>query len=240
MVGTLDRCWLFVYRTSVEAARAELPRGLAPVTHHDFAFWNVVVCHVRDMRPRGAPPALGISYWQVSYRLYVRLHAAGEPMPIDGLYFVRSDSDNPMIRLAGNRVTDFAFHRASIAVDDRQNDVYMRVRSREAPASVGLTRAVPPSLSAGSPFASLEEAAALLQYKPFGISVDAGETANVVAITRDEAAWHARLVRVASAHWGFFQRREVQLELCYEVDPIDYRWNRGRTYRVLHGLSDVP
>ena len=88
-------------------------------------------------------------------------------------------------------------------------------------------------MAPGSPFASLEEAAALLQYKPFGISVDAARReANVVAILRDEADWHTRLVRVADAHWGFFEHRNVQLELCYQVAPIEYQWQRGEVYRI--------
>jgi hypothetical protein len=231
-VGTLDPCWLFVYRTSVEDALAVLPRGLAPVTHHGFAFWNVVVCRVSDMRPRGAISGLGVSFWQVSYRIYVRAHIVGDPSTIDGIYFVRSDCDNALIRLGGNRITDFAFHRAHIAVDERGDNVYLRVRS-DAPASVHLVRSGAPSLAQGSPFATIEEAAGLLQYKPFGISVDErGRFANVVAITRDEARWRTRLVQVPSANWSFFAGRPAQLELCYEAAPILYRWNRGVDYRL--------
>src|SRR4051812_42714640 len=115
MVGRLDPCWLFAYRTPAQEARAFLPPALEPVTHGGFAFWNVVVCRVQRMRPWFAPAPLGVSYWHIAYRLYVRFHPAqGEP--IEGLYFVRSDCDSWLMALAGNLVTDFRFHTAAVRV----------------------------------------------------------------------------------------------------------------------------
>src|ERR671932_694489 len=85
MVGRLDPCWLFAYRTLEEEARRVLPPALEPVTYGGFAFWNVVVCRVRRMRPWFAPAALGVSYWHVAYRLYVRFYPA-QGAAIEGLY----------------------------------------------------------------------------------------------------------------------------------------------------------
>ena len=53
MVGTIDQCLLFTFQSPPEWAEALLPDCLTPVVHNGCAFWNVVVCHVRDMRPRG-------------------------------------------------------------------------------------------------------------------------------------------------------------------------------------------
>jgi len=78
-----------------------------------------------------------------------------------------------------------------------------------------------------SVFDSIEEAAAFLKYKPRGFSVAKDGRVNVVRIVRDEAAWRARPVEVVSQRWAFFDGRKVAPELCTEVDPIAYRWNRG-------------
>src|SRR5437763_16699429 len=111
IIGTLDRCWLFVYQTPIEEARALLPRELEPVTHGGCAFWNVVVCHLRQMRPKPLPAFLGVSYWHVAYRFHVRFRPRSGP-PVEGLYFVRSDCDSPLMTWAGNLLTDFNFHTA--------------------------------------------------------------------------------------------------------------------------------
>ncbi len=230
-VGTLDRCWLFVYRTPVAEARGYLPKALEPVTRGGHAFWNVVVSHIHRMRPKGCPAFIGVDYWHVAYRLYVRCQPPGRPEPIEGLYFLRSDCDSPLMTLAGNALTDFRFHTSGIEVETRGESVQIQVASSEASARAALLPGQPPSLQPGSPFGSLEEAASFLKYRPFGISVDEGRgEANVVEITRKERAWRSPLVHVAEAGWQFFAGKQVALELCYEVEPIAYQWNRGKVY----------
>lgn len=233
MRALLDRCWLFAYRTSPEAARRYLPEALEPVRHGGYAYWNVVVSHLSRIRPARLPEAVGISYWHVAYRLYVRLPVTGGA-PIEGLFFVRSDCDNPLMTLAGNLLTDFHFHTSGIDVEERGETVAIAVRSPDAPAEARLRRTTPDQLPAGSPFGSVAEAAAALKYRPFGISVDpARRLANVVRIGRDERAWRSHPVEVEHALWAFFADKPVEFELAYEVEPIPYRWHRGRYLRLL-------
>jgi hypothetical protein len=230
MVGVLDRCWLFTYQTPEEEARALLPRQLEPVTHGGCAFWSVVVCHIQAMRPKPLPALLGMSYWHVAYRFYVRCHPASGP-PLEGLYFLRSDCDRPLITLLGNLLTDYQFHTAGVEVAEEPPFVHFSVRSPDAPAHATLDRSRPAELPTHSVFASLDEAAAFLKYQPRALSITEDGRVNVVAITRDEAAWNSRLVTVTGAEWKFLEGRTVRPEICYEVEPIAYQWNRGRQVR---------
>lgn len=229
MRGTIERCWLFTFRAPAEAARRELPPGLAPVTRGDLAFWNVVVSHIGSMRPEPLPAVLGVSYWHVAYRLYVRFAPPGGE-PIEGLYFARSDCDSRLMVLAGNLLTDYRFHTAGVRVDDRGRTVEMRVEAPEAAAHATISRAATPELPPGSAFGSLDEAAAWLKYRPFGISVDTRVSASVVRIRRREDLWRSRVVGVVAQEWAFFRGREVSPELCFEVEPIEYAWERARSY----------
>ena len=227
LVGTIDRCWLFVYQTPAADARRLVPDTLELVTREGCAFWNIVVCRLRGMRPRGFPAFLGVGYWHVAYRFYVRFHPASGP-PIEGLYFLRSDCDHRVMSVMGNALTDFHFHTAGIEAAEQGTLLSLMVRSPDAPARATVDRAKPAELPPHSGFSSLEEAAAFLKYKPFGISLDPAGNANIVAIQREESAWKSRLVRVVSAEWRFFDGKTVRPEICYEVEPIDYQWNRGR------------
>jgi uncharacterized protein DUF2071 len=227
MVGTLDRCWLSVYQTPIEEARALLPRELEPVTHGGCAFWNVLVCHLHRMRPKPLPAFLGVSYWHVAYRLYARFNPASGPA-LEGLYFLRSDCDSRLMTGLGNLLTDFRFHTAGIEVVEEAPLVRLTVCSPDAPAAATLDRAQPPQLAAHSAFASLEEAAAFLKYQPRALSITPGGQASIVSIQRDEAAWKYRLVTVTDARWKFLEGKTVRPEICYEVAPIAYQWNRGR------------
>lgn len=225
MRGVLDRCWLFTYQTSIASARAILPPPLEPVTHGESAFWNVVVCHIRSMRPAPLPDWVGLSYWHVAYRLYAKFRKANGEI-VEGLYFVRSDCDSRLIASVGNLVTDFNFNVALVAVSETTESIDCRIQSTDAPAHLILDRSAPPLLARDSAFASLAEAAAFLKYKPRSLSVTRG-CVHVLAIAREEAAWKSRLIHVKKADWRFFAEKAVQPEICYEVAPIAYQWNRG-------------
>jgi hypothetical protein len=173
----------------------------------------------------------GIRYWHVAYRLYVRYRAAATPEPIEGLYFVRSDCNNPLIAAAGNRLTDFRFHRASIQVNEGRSTVTIQIESPDAAAYASLRPEVPPQRAPHSAFSSLDQAAAFLKYKPAGISLTEDGAANVVHITRSEATWQSKLVQVETATWEFLKDKPAKPEICFQVEPISYQWNRGEIYR---------
>jgi len=232
VVGTITRCLLFTYRTPAADATRLLPRPLEAVTRDGYAFWNIVVSRLRAMRPPGFPALVGVDYWHVAYRLYVRLPLPGG-RAIEGLYFTRSDCDNRLMTLAGNLLTGFNFHTTPIRLDARDGGLDLDIASPDAPARARVLPRRTPELAPGSPFASLDEAAVFLKYKPFGIAIDKKGDANVVRITRREDAWRARLIQVEFAHWTYFDDKAVQPEICYEVAPIVYRWNRGEVLRTV-------
>lgn len=226
MTGTLDRCWLFTFQTPEEDAWGELPEPLEPVTHNGCAFWNVVVSRILRMRPKGAPAVLGVSYWHVGYRLYARFQPKSGPA-VEGLYFARSDCDSPLMTAAGNLLTDYHFHTAPIEVHEEDRCVEIGIASPDSPAHAELCLVAPAQLSPYSAFCTLDEAAAFLKYKPFGLSVHPGGKVSVVRIVRDESAWKYRLVKVQSQRWAFFADKTVRPEICYAVAPIRYQWNRA-------------
>jgi hypothetical protein len=229
MQGTLDRCWLFTYGAPLEEVRSLVPPELEVVEREGRAFWNVVVCRIRKMRPWPLPTVVGVTYWHVAYRTYARFHPA-QGAPIEGVYFLRSDCDSRLMAAMGNLLTDYRFHTAPVCIREEEERVEMEVRSKDCPGRAVLDRAGAVRLPAHSAFSSLDEAARFLKYKPCGLSAIPGRGASVVRISRDERAWQYRLVRVEEAEWAFFQGKSVLPEICYQVDPIEYRWNRAQVY----------
>jgi hypothetical protein len=230
MLGTISPCWLFCYRTPVRDAERLLPPQLQPVELNGHAFWNVVVCRVQGMRPKSLPVPVGFKYWHVAYRLYVSLRTQ-QGGTIEGLYFLRSDCDSLVVSLAGNILTDFNFHTATVRVLDNGDLVRIQIASRDNEAHATIDRSKSPSLAPGSLFGSLDEASRFLKYKPNGISIGSSGLANVVHILRDENAWQSKCVHVEEALWPFFSDKEVAFEICYEVAPIDYQWLRAKSYQ---------
>ena len=226
VVGTISKCWLFVYQTSIEEARALLPPEVAPVTHNGRAFWNIVISELQGMRPLGFPKFVGVRYWHAAYRLYVKATPKQGGEPIEGLFFLRSDCNSSFMRVSGNLLTDFNFHTSPITNTLEGSKRTLQILSSDLPARAVIDYDKPAVLSPDSPFASLQEAKAFLKYKPQGISVERPGLLNVVRITRVEDEWRSRLVHVSEASFAFFNGKHVTPELCYEVEPIEYRWNR--------------
>ena len=137
MRGTFSHCWLFTYQTPAAEAQALLPPHLELVTHQKSAFWNVVVCQIHSMRPKPVPAWLGIKYWHVAYRLYVRFYPKSGPS-VEGLHFLRSDCDSRLIATVGNVMTDFNFHTAPVEVEEQRDKINIRVKSADMPAHVRL------------------------------------------------------------------------------------------------------
>ena len=229
--GRIAQCWLFVYRAPAETVAALLPRQIEPVTKDGFAFWNIVVCRLDGMRPTPLPAVIGLGYWHVAYRLHVRARKeTGEP--IEGLFFVRSDCDRRLVASAGNWLTDFNFHVAQVGVAASPSGVTGTIISPDATAAFEIDHHTEPRHSPGSPFASLHAAANALEYKPAALSPVGDDSVSVVAVRRDAAAWRWKPVAVSEARWQFLDGREATLELCYEVEPVDYVWERRRVIRV--------
>ncbi len=232
VAGSICQCWLFVYRLPVAIAQPLLPSPLRLVTQGGFAFINIVVCRLSGMRPALLPASIGLGYWHVGYRLHAWAKRAVGP-DLEGLHFLRSDCDRWIMERSGNLLTDFNFHRAGIHVLDDRASVTGAIDSPDAPAHFRIDRGQPPLLSEGSPFSSLEEAAVFLKYKPYGLSVEGADSLQAVRVRRKEADWNSRVVSVPEANWQFLAGHQAALELCCEVEPIDYLWERGRSVRVI-------
>ncbi|MEM0897985.1 MAG: DUF2071 domain-containing protein [Verrucomicrobiota bacterium] len=232
VVGTLAKCWLFTFREPAESAATLLPEPLELIVRDGFAFWNVVVCELEAMRPAGFPVAAGMKCRQVGYRLYARWRPNG--LPIDGLYFLRSDCDSGVMTLAGNALTDFKFHHAKIDFEEGGALDRIDVQTRGGHVEATIDRQTPPALGEGSPFDSLYEAKAVLAYKPAALAPVDQDGVRVLSITRDDAAWNSQLVHTPETRFEFLENRpEIAPEICYEVAPINYRWNAARTVRRL-------
>ncbi|HET6330444.1 MAG TPA: DUF2071 domain-containing protein [Holophagaceae bacterium] len=231
MQSFIRRCWLVTHRVPEAQVRSLLPPELHPVTYGGFAFLNTVIARMEAMRPQGLPAFLGLDYWHVGYRIYAKaLTPQGEQ---EGLYFLRSDCDRRLLTMAGNLFSDFRFHTARILVTDTTPVTSVRVEVPGADVELDLNSDQETLLAAGSPFGTLAEAEIFLKYKPCGLASASRGRVNAIPIQRDESAWHARPVKVRHQHLAYLDSfTGIQLELVFEIAPIEYRFGRGHLLEV--------
>ncbi|MEM7576001.1 MAG: DUF2071 domain-containing protein [Planctomycetota bacterium] len=237
MAGTLDRCVLLSFRTPADSVQHLLPPGLELMRRGPYAFWNIVLCHVRKMRPVGVPEALGMSYHHIAYRLRVQA-MTDRADTRQGLYFVRSDADASLLGAVGNRLSDFNFHRAAVDWQTQRHTERIDVTTADgnANASLVFTRTPPATHPADSCFPTAADARAALKYEPLGLAVNERGQLKLAEVFRDETQWREDVIDVTETRFEFFGRvgqSDAKLELATQVSPLPYRWRLGRRERLL-------
>jgi hypothetical protein len=124
---------LLTYAVVPERLAALLPPPIHPYVRNGRSYSSIVVGNMRGMRPGIVPEFLGTNYYQIVYRAVVRPHhRAGYELP--GVFFLRSDSNDPVMSYFGNRLTEFRFHyfhTGAIALFARSDDLLISVETKD-------------------------------------------------------------------------------------------------------------
>jgi len=238
MAGSLDPCFLISLAVDPGAVEPLLPAGLELITLHGSAFWNIVVCRVRRLRPLGAPDLFGLTYWHIAHRLHVCAKTrSGQRW--EGLFFLRSDVDRRFLAIPGNRLTDFRFHRVAMRREERPGWFRLQIGEKDdGPASgrIEINRDGKTHEAAPLPFDSVEERERILRYAPMGLAVDpSGSILRISKVDRDERRWRESPVKVMRCDLRYLEDRlqgERRLVRATEVQPIDYVWTLGQRERL--------
>lgn len=245
MTGRLADCALMSFGTPADSVRHLVPDGLELMTRGDRAFWNVVTCRVDRMRPKGLPSAVGVTYHHVAYRLLVQAMTARADV-VQGLYFVRSDADAPVLGAVGNRATDFKFHAANVTLDATPDRYRAAVTTDDGAgnATFELGTATPAAgpRHPASAFATHVDADEWLTYRPLGLSVGARPHAGrlrLAEVHRDASAWRETAVQLNRFRSAVFDAlgqtaaNGLLPERATRVADMDYEWRLGRTESLL-------
>jgi len=234
----VQTCWIDAlsinYRVDPAALAPLLPAPLQPEIHKGHGWVQVLMSSLRDMRPPGIPSLFGTCFYQVSYRAAVRYRDAVGAWRRGG-YFVRSETNHPVMRAVGNALAEFKFHDFGAAdmVMLRDGD-HLTVGVDPEPGfpdgrlvSVVDTRplASPP---AGSLWSSLGELHEPLVECYDALGVDAAE-GHLYILTIDRDPWNARFVAPANLYCEYFDtgplgRGASSLDSVLHLEECRYRW----------------
>jgi uncharacterized protein YqjF (DUF2071 family) len=154
--------FLLTFAVPPERLAALLPPCVHPYVRDGHSYVSILIANMRGMRPQGVPEFLGTNYYQIVYRAVVRLYdVEGREYP--GVFFLRSDSNDPVMSFFGNRLTEFRFHyfhTGAINMVERNGDMLITVETRDKGGDLiahlythGAADSLPPSAG----FASVRE-----------------------------------------------------------------------------------
>lgn len=229
------------YAVAPAALAALLPAPLEPEVFEGSAWVQLLVSRLRDMRPQGMPALFGVNFHQVSYRAAVQYR--GTHGVRRGGYFLKSETDNAVMRAVGNALVEFKFHDfegAHISLARNEHTLDLAIVPHGPANAVRTVRASLdvrplPGPPAGSVWTSREafQHALVDCFDAFG--VDAQERC-VYILTIDRDPWRATFVtpKRVSVPWmetGPLGRARLD-SVLHIPNPCGYRWRPLRRERL--------
>ena len=227
---TVKTCWIDAvslnYAVPPSALSSLLPPPLLPEVWKGSAWVQVLVSSLRDMRPQGLGALFGVCFYQVSYRAAVRFRRRDGEWRRGG-YFVRSETNHPVMRAVGNALVEFRFHDFGAAEmvmlrdGDRLNVGIDAERPGGKVVAVLDTRPLD-GPSPGSVWRSVDELHEPLVecYDALGVDRHAGW---MYTLTIERDPWNPRFVRPESIYCEFLDGMG-RLDSVLHFAECAYRW----------------
>jgi uncharacterized protein YqjF (DUF2071 family) len=231
---TVQTCWIDAvsinYAVDPEKLQRILPAPLEPEVWQGSAWVQVLMSSLRDMRPQGLMPLFGVCFYQVSYRAAIR-YTSVDGSRRRGGYFVRSETNHPVMRTVGNALAEFRFHDFGAAQMTMLRDGDRLTLGIDAEREHGKLVALfdtrpsetPP---AGSVWRSLEELEEpLVQcHDALGVDRDGG---HLYILTIDRDPWNARFVTPIDLYVEYFESGPLagaRYDSTLHFRECAYRW----------------
>ncbi len=225
------------YRVEPAALKSLLPAPLTPDLAQGTAWVQVLISSLRDMRPQGLGALFGTNFYQVSYRAAVTLKTRSEKAWRGG-YFLRSETNDRIMRVVGNSLKEFKFHafgHADMLLAREGTRLVASVESSSDPGGdlvaiaevVGSTE--PPK---GSVWSSLEELETPLVACYDAFAVDGSD---IYVLTIDREPWAPKFCRVESLFSQWMEKGPLagnaELDSALHIPRCAYKWRPLRRFR---------
>jgi len=224
---------VLTYALPREVLQPLLPPGLTLDTFGDFGFLAIALVKTEGLRPLGAPPLLGRSFFLSGYRIFTR-YTTSAGRHLRGLRILRSDTDSRLMALGGNILTHYQYRTAKVFFQESPADLQVRIETPSAEADLEVTARLggEAPLPAGSPFTNAEEARHFAGPLPFTFDYEQ-ETNSIILIKGVRKKWDPQAVAVDVTRNTFLDREPFKganpiLANAFHISAVPYHWERGR------------
>lgn len=129
MIGTIDRRILINYQVDKEVIEKFLPKPFRPKIVKDKAIAGICLIRLKNIRPKGVPPGIGISSENGAHRIAVKWTENGQDK--EGVYIPRRDTSSKLNVLAGGRIFPGIHHHADFAVLEGDGVFHIEFKSED-------------------------------------------------------------------------------------------------------------
>jgi len=220
-----------------------LPPGLRLDEHQGHGFVAVAMVQTRRLRPAGLPAFVGRDFFLTGYRVFARL-TTGEGRELRGLRILRSDTDSRVMKLFGNLLTHYNYHRITVKHRRSRDTLALDVTSPDGAADVQVTARLDANgLPAGSVFPDERTARKFAGPLPFTFDYER-ETQSIICIEGRRQHWVPQIVQAEIRRLTFLRKLfpsvEPRLVSSFFIEDVPYRWERGVREPISPALERHP
>ena len=221
-------------RVQPEALRPLVPPVFDLDMHGGMAWVSLTASRLKDFGVGWVPRALRMNFYQATYRAHVTF-ADFRGRTMRGCYFVRSETNSPLMSGVANLLPEFKAHRCAtspILLARRDRHLILTVDSGDDPAGkvvLVLDTAVEHAeMPPGSLFRTQAEARALIVDFHDAFAYDP-QSDEVFILKIERGEWNLRVIEPLDHYLGYinhgpFHPGNAQLDSVFYFTDCPYRW----------------
>jgi uncharacterized protein YqjF (DUF2071 family) len=233
--GIIRRRILVNFRVDPAVVQTQLPGAFSPKLHAGSAIAGICLIRLEQIRPKGLPPALGISSENAAHRIAVTWNDGGTRK--EGVFIPRRDTGSLLNHLAGGRLFPGEHHHADFQVNDTRAAIDFQMRSRDDAVTVRVRGAASDALPATSKFATLTEASEFFQPGSLGYSVTAAGQ-RLDGLSLKTRTWKIDALEVSEVFSSYFADEtkfpagSVEFDCALIMRDIEHEWHSEPEFPV--------
>lgn len=237
-------------RVRPDALRPLIPPQFHLDLYDGWAFVSLTASRLKDFGVGRVPRALRKNFYQATYRAHVTFtDFRGRKMR--GCYFVRSETNSPLMSLTANLLPEFKAHHCStypMMMARNGDHLLFSVDSQADPAGkvVLVLDAARPldRLPVGSRFSSIQAAYDFIVDFHDAFSYDPA-TGDVFILSIDRGEWQNEVIEPVDYYLGYcsagpFPAGTAELDSIFYFRDTSYRWLPLLVERTKHGKDAEP
>lgn len=238
-----DHCLVLAYALPRETLQPLLAPGLELDVYQNFGFVAVALVQTRALRPSFLPAFVGQNFFLAGYRIFTRYQSrAGRNLR--GLQILRSDTDKPLMKIAGNLFTHYNYQFAQTRFEFDGQTLQIETRAPDVHLDVAATIATPSPLPTNSPFPDIETARRYAGPLPYTFDYER-QTHSLILVKGVRKKWDPKPVNVEVRANTFFDDARFNgatpiLANAFYLSDVPYRWQPGKREGIKNGTQGRP
>ncbi|SDR87172.1 Uncharacterized conserved protein (COG2071) [Mucilaginibacter mallensis] len=201
--GVIDRRILVNFTVEADIASLIVPSPFKPKLVEGKAIAGICLIRLKQVRPKGLPPFVGIGSENGAHRIAIEWVEDGELK--EGVYVPRRDTSSLFNTIAGGRVFPGKHHHAKFDVQENGNDYHVAFNSSDR-TIISVDARITDSFDPKSIFKDLETASNFFKAGSLGYSPNNNKYDGLLLNTYK---WEVKPLEVSKVVSSYFENEQI-------------------------------